>query len=352
MSSKKSIICIASNTSDFIFSDIDFLANKYEVFVDVHSWNNKKLTPLFFIQQLFFLIKQIKKAEAILISFGGYWSFLPTLVGKWFNKPTYIILHGTDCASIPPLNYGSLRKKMLRYFIKKSYQNATALLPVSSSLVHIKNTYYSDDKYSYQGFKHFYPKLNVDYFVINNGLDVDFWNIENYPEKNEKSFISVFSDAQFILKGGDIILEVAKFFPDYSFYIVGCKMPLSIGEVPKNVSFLGKIAKEELRSHYGKAQFHFQLSIFEGFGLALCEAMLCCCIPIVSSVNILPEIVGENGFVLDKRDVELLKKTLENAIALKDKKMMGEKARNSIVKRYSLKNREDKLISIIEKGKI
>ena len=347
MSSKKSIICIASNTSDFIFSDIDFLVNNYEVFVDVHSWNNKKLTPLFFIQQLFFLIKQIKKAEAILISFGGYWSFLPTLVGKWFNKPTYIILHGTDCASIPPLNYGSLRKKMLRYFIKKSYQNATALLPVSTSLVHVKNTYYSDDEFSCQGFKHFYPKLNINYFVINNGLDVDFWNIENHTEKNEKSFISVFSDAQFILKGGDIILEVAKFFPDYSFYIAGCKTPLSIGEVPKNVSFLGKIAKEELRSHYRKAQFHFQLSIFEGFGCALCEAMLCGCIPIVSSVNQLPDIVGDSGYVLLERNAVLLQEIIKKALASERKPELQNMARTQVLSRYTLVMRKKNLLSFL-----
>ena len=34
--------------------------------------------------------------------------------------------------------------------------------------------------------------------------------------------------------------------------------------------------------------------------------MLCQCIPIVSNVNVLPKIVGDSGFILEKRDSIML----------------------------------------------
>ena len=72
--------------------------------------------------------------------------------------------------------------------------------------------------------------------------------------------------------------------------------------LPENVKFLGKLTPDELKKYYNKTQFYLQLSNFEGFGVAICEAMLCKCVPIVSDVNFLPEIIGDSGFVLRKRD--------------------------------------------------
>jgi len=59
------------------------------------------------------------------------------------------------------------------------------------------------------------------------------------------------------------------------------------------------------------------LSNFEGFGVAICEAMLCKCVPIVSDVNFLPEIIGDSGFVLRKRDKKMLIVLLEEAMSSK-----------------------------------
>ena len=64
--------------------------------------------------------------------------------------------------------------------------------------------------------------------------------------------------------------------------------------------FLKENYPQELKILYNESKFYFQLSNTEGFGVALCEAMLCGCVPIVSDVNFLPSIVGNSGFVLKK----------------------------------------------------
>jgi glycosyltransferase involved in cell wall biosynthesis len=104
------------------------------------------------------------------------------------------------------------------------------------------------------------------------------------------------------LKGGDLILDIASRNKHLRFYIAGCiKEDFEGIDVPKNLNFSGFLTKDELREEYSKSLFHFQLSIFEGVGLSLCEAMLCGCIPIGSSVNEITKIIGQSGFILEKK---------------------------------------------------
>ena len=77
---------------------------------------------------------------------------------------------------------------------------------------------------------------------------------------------------------------------------------------------LGRLNPKQLREYYSKSRFYLQLSNTEGFGVSLCEAMLCECIPIVSSVNMLPEIVGDTGFILETRDSSMLSGLINDSI--------------------------------------
>jgi glycosyltransferase involved in cell wall biosynthesis len=78
--------------------------------------------------------------------------------------------------------------------------------------------------------------------------------------------------------------------------------------------------------------------MMEGFPSAPCEAMLCECIPIVSHVGAMPEIVGRSGFILNKKDVnELI--ALVNKALLADKLTLAKAARQQIIQHYSSPNR-------------
>ncbi|NQU33648.1 MAG: glycosyltransferase family 4 protein [Bacteroidetes bacterium] len=347
ISDANKIIYIAPSLSSFVQNDIGFLSKKYNVLLNLYAWNKKYLTPLFLIHQLFYLLVNIMKVKVVIVSFGGYWSLLPSIIGRLFGVPVFIILNGTDCASIPMLHYGNLRSFPLRTFCNYSYKFAYKLLPVSSSLVNTRNKYHSDDKYSYQGYKHFFPKINTDYQVLFNGIDENFWKPIDNRTRNKKSFITVLSESQFILKGGPLILDLASRYNDYEFFFVGLNEPDSF-DLPANVTFLGRLDPERLRDYFLSCQYYMQLSVYEGFGVALCEAMLCGCIPIGSSVNIIPEIIGSSGFILQKEDIDELVDLVEIALNTEDEKFLERMARDRIIENYSLKKREQKLISIIE----
>jgi len=344
--SKSKVLFVCPSFQSFVKNDIQILSSDYEVIINNYQWGRKELAPWYLFQQFWAVGRSILSVDKIVVSFGGYWAFWPALLGKIFGKPTYIILHGTDCASIPELQYGSLRIPLLKWVCKKSYQYATYLLPVSESLVWHQNDYFK--KNHTQGFLHHFPELKTPYKFIPNGFDTSFWQKEVNVKKEPNSFLAVLSESQFVLKGGDLILQVAESFPDSSFYFAGLYKPAHLSHVPPNVHFLGKLDALELKNLYSKTRFYFQLSVFEGFGCALCEAMLCECIPIVSRVNILPLIISECGYILEKRDAPLLEKVIR--CALKEEKYNGKASRKHIKELYPLEDRRDKILSALING--
>ncbi|MFD2037432.1 glycosyltransferase family 4 protein [Belliella marina] len=341
----KALIVVPSFQS-FIVQDIQLLSEHYELIINHYNWKKKELAPIYLIRQLFHLLVSISQCKFILIHFGGYWSFLPTLLGKIFSKPSYIVLHGTDCAAIPELNYGSLRIPLLKWFCKKSYEWATMLLPVSNSLVFSQNKFNNPNSTITNGFQYHFPNLNTPHTVIPNGFDIDFWKPGENVRKGQHTFISVLSKEQFILKGGDLIVQLGEKFKDYTFLIAGMEKPENLSTT-KNVYFLGKLPPERLRSYYQKANFYFQLSIFEGFGCALCEAMLCGCIPLGSDVNEIPVIIGNTGLILKSRKIAELESEVNKLLNFNIEQNTDQTPRNRITKLYNLENRKKMLIKTL-----
>ena len=103
---------------------------------------------------------------------------------------------------------------------------------------------------------------------------------------------------------------------------------------------------EELKVLFNQSQFYLQLSNTEGFGVALCEAMLCECIPLVSDVNFLPTIVGDSGFVLKKRNSDMLVDLINMALN-SDIIHLEQKARKRIKDNFSVNKRKKMLLSVL-----
>ena len=344
---KEKLLFVCPGLSPFIKEDIRILSSQYTVVVSQYDWSVKWRTPLLLIMQAVYLLFYINSLSRIVVSFGGYWSFFPALIGKLFNVPVLIILHGTDCASIPSVGYGSLRNPMVKRILGMSYKWASTLLPVSSSLVNTDNQYYKSKNENRQGLNFFYPMLKTKINVVFNGLDSSFWKIGTSEERKEKSFVTVFSKSQFVLKGGDLILKIAEVFPNYTFNLVGLEKPEYIENHSDNVVFLGRKTQSELLEIYNMNSYYLQLSIFEGFGMSLCEAMLCGCIPIGSKVNMIPEIISSCGIIVEERSEENLISAISECILIVGKEEYRQKARNRIIDNYDISIRAKRLIENI-----
>ena len=340
--SKKKLIFIYPKLYTFIHTEIKILSDEFDLISITQNWERKILLPFNLIRQVVFLVINIRKVDTILISFGGYWSFFPTLFGILLGKKVAIVVHGTDCVAFPEIQYGNLRSSLLRFIIKKSLQWTSIILPVSESLVYTENSYFTNQTLKF-GYMHHLKSIKTPYKVIPNGVIINDWKRNTTIPKDTKSFITVMTAGKMHIKGGDLIIDIANRFPDYTFYFAGINSLEGV-QIPKNIVCLGFLSSVELNSWYSKTQFYLQLSNTEGFGVALCEAMLCECVPIVSNVNYLPTIVAETGFVLKKRSIQLLE-ILINKVIKADLEQLGKEARTQIIENFSEDNRSSLLIT-------
>src|SRR5205085_2238711 len=104
----------------------------------------------------------------------------------------------------------------------------------------------------------------------------------------------------------DLIMGMASKFPDCTFTIIGFKNSPENLVVPANVKLLGYVENTKLPLLFSEYTYYLQLSVSEGFPNALCEAMLCECVPIGSAVGAIPDIIADTGFILQKKDVAQL----------------------------------------------
>lgn len=347
-SDNKKIAFVFPYNASFIKLDLKILSESFHLTPNTYNWKNKYFVPVFILKQLFFFLFNWKKFDHIIISFGGWWCLIPIFIGKISNTKTSIILHGTDACYIPELKYGNLGKPLLKRILRYCYKNASVLLPVSESLIST-NAKFANTTLPNQGIKSFFPDLETPFKVIHNGIDSISWPFIDEIRSYSK-FITVLSEGQFNRKGGKLIIDTAIKCPSLNFIFVGITKEQSnfLGDIPKNVSFVGRKSPEELKTLFGTSGFYLQLSLFEGFGYALCEAMSSGCIPIVSNSNILPEIIGNTGVVIEEYDCATLAKELE-MISSFPPVDSGKKASNRISEMYSIEKRKNSLISIISK---
>jgi glycosyltransferase involved in cell wall biosynthesis len=301
--------------------------------------------PLFFILQFFQLLWYLPKTTQYLCFFGGYHSVLPVWFGKVFGKKCSIQAGGTDCINMPEIGYGNFRKKWLRKATVYSFKNCSLILPVAEALV--KQNYSYDSRISSkQGLLNLISDLATPIEVIPNGFDTDFWKDLGKARK-PFSFISVATGtshpSRAIVKGYDLIEQLASIHPNWAFTLVGDSKYISLNP---NIQVLGKMHPKELLELYNSHQFYLQLSTSEGFPNALGEAMSCGCIPICSAVGAIPEIVGDSGVILKEKNLKLLESAIQN-FAEQDLNHFSEEASKRIQQLFNFEKRKKALLKAL-----
>ena len=267
--------------------------------------------PLYLMLQFFQLLWHLPKTSQYLCFFGGYHTVLPVIFGRVFGKKCTIQAGGTDCISMPEIGYGNFRKNPLAWATAYSFTHCSLILPVAEALV--SQDYRYDSRISSkQGLLQLIPGLKTPIQVIPNGFDVDFWK-DLGMKRVKHSFISVATStsnpARARVKGYDLIEELAASNPEWSFTLVGDSnyKPLS-----PNIQVLGKETANSLVQRYNTHEFYLQLSSSEGFPNALGEAMACGCVPIGSAVGAIPEIIGDTGLLLERKELGTLQTLIQN----------------------------------------
>ncbi len=103
----------------------------------------------------------------------------------------------------------------------------------------------------------------------------------------------------------------------------------SLAENYPNIFLIGKQDKEQLQHWYNSADFIISTSHYEGSGIAVCEAMSCGCVPILTSIPSFRWMTdgGTCGLLFEKGNVESLLQAL-----MKSKQINLAEERNKTIK--------------------
>lgn len=329
----------------FIRRDVEMLAPHLRVKTLKFTDNPLKL-PFFFMLQFFQLLYYAPNTTHYLCFFGGYHSLLPVMFGKALRKKVFIQCGGTDAIHMPEIDYGNYRKKWLRESTIYSFKNCTKIIPVAQALVE-HQYFYTSYIPRFQGLKNLIPGLNTPIQVIHNGFDSQFWK-DLGTFRSENSFLTVATGIsktnRAMIKGIDLLEQMAEYFPSATFTVIGDEY-----YVPpyNNIKVLGKLSADKLLTEYNKHQFYLQLSMSEGFPNALGEAMLCGCIPIGSAVGAIPDIIGDAGFILDRKEPSVLL-TIINSLQDSNLQTLRILARFRIKTHFNYDDRKYALIALFE----
>jgi glycosyltransferase involved in cell wall biosynthesis len=285
---RKKVLLIYTNFSSFVEADFEILSSDLEVtryqFKSVKGiWK----TAFELIKQLSFLLANVRKFDFYYIWFADQHALLPVLFAKFTGSKSYVVVGGYDVCRIRSLHYGVFCSKLRGFTALRAMKQSTLNLPVSRHVA--------------RKVKALTRKNN--YTLIYNCVNLP----ENKLQGDRKTVITVGqidTERTCLLKGIDTFVEVARLLPDISFGITGYfnnQLLHFLNDFPANIRLLGNVDHHQLPSYYLQAKVYCQLSRSESFGIALAEAILYGCVPLVTHEGGMPEIVRDKELIV-RRD--------------------------------------------------
>lgn len=320
MERKKILYCFAGN-SVFGYRDVEMFSQVYDVSVCHYEIGKTKMSKLysFFLYNICVLSK-IFAVKAVIINFGAWHAVFPVLLSKILGKKSMIILGGFDAGNIPPLNYGVFHSpSALQWWMRKTYHWVNFLCPITNVLLSDNNKYADSKGHGFKvGLLHFIPDVAYKIKIIQREIDKLYWVInEKINKKDILAIAYIYHEQTILVKGYDLIIECAKLMPEQKFTLAGFSpnmLQKYQKECPPNISLLGFQTRESARVLYQNHRVYLMPSMTESLGQALCEAMLCGCLPIGSRVGIIPDLIQNTSFIIDKKDKYALKNCIEIAL--------------------------------------
>lgn len=231
------------------------------------------------------------RADVLYCWFADYHTLVPILVARLLRKQAIVIAGGYDVGWLPELGYGARARPLRWFFTRNSFRLATLVLPVSE--------YAQRQLHMLTNGKHAHST------VVYNGVLLDRFPTD-INEPREPLAITVSqgdSIAEYVRKGLDRFIAVARLVPTVNFVIIGptgaaLQRAQSDASGVANVKVVPGFVSlhDTIIPYFMRASCYCQFSIEETFGMAVVEAMLCGCIPVTTNGGALPEVTGDVGF--------------------------------------------------------
>src|SRR5947209_17954835 len=270
--------------------------------------------------------------DAVISWFAWDNAFWANRIAGFLGRGSITIAGGFDVARIPEIGYGNLIEAGARRRTRDALRRASLVLAVSHSIAREAAGLAARD----------------DVRVVHHGFDQ-----REYPFGDAKKTVALtvgdVTVSNLTRKGIRFFVEAARRAPDIPFLVIGrqdAKAVRMLGNIPRNVTLLGRLPEADLKRVMMESKVYVQVSAHEGFGCSLAEAMLCGCVPVVSDRGAIPEVVGDTGTYIDPRNAESVAEGVDEAMT---RVATGSLARNRIATLFPLERRRRLLLGAVEK---
>ena len=280
------------------------------------------------------VVRAVREADVVFGWFASWHTFLPFTLAWVLRKPSVLVVGGFDTANMPEIGYGYQRGGLQKRLSSWVMRRAGRLITNSES--------------SRREIERNVGLPGERVTVVYHGLDDRFGDpvLEREPR-----VLTVGAIARISLdrKGFRTFVEAAALLPDVPFVVVGEWQDDAIDELralaSPNVEFTGRVPRERLDEEFARASVYVQASRHEGFGLALAEAMLAGCVPVVTRAGALPEVAGDAGVEVGFGADEVAN-GIRRALALPAEARI--RARERALREFPLERRRAGLLAVVE----
>jgi glycosyltransferase involved in cell wall biosynthesis len=322
------ILYVHSRKASFVAIDRDVLATRFEV-EDLYQ-PGRRPNPVK-------LIGGVLRADLVFGWFASWHTFLPITLAWLLRKPSVLIVGGFDTANMPDIGYGHQRGGLRRRASRWIMQRARRLVTNSSySLTEIeRNT----------------PIPPARVTVVHHGVPDPFGEAPGAKERTALT-VGAIDRTTLVQKGQIPFVRAARELPDVRFVFAGQWLDDAIEELraiaPPNLEFTGWLSDADLRAAYRSAAVYVQASRHEGFGLAVAEAMLAGCVPVVLNATAMPEVVGDAGVLIESQRPEEVASGVRRALELGPE--AARRARERILTTFPMETRREGILRVVDEA--
>jgi glycosyltransferase involved in cell wall biosynthesis len=285
------------------------------------------------LRQILRIGMRLPASDLVFCWFASVYSAFSVWLARRLHIASIVVVGGVDVAKMEEIGYGVWTHPFRAFCAGYALRNATRVLVVDPSLIPEVQ-----QRASYAG-------RNIS--AVATGYDGNFWRPLGPKEEIILTVAGVEDLPRLRVKGINLLLAAASAFPGYTFVIVGVRESLLRSfEIPSNVQILPALVREQLLPYYQRARIYCQPSLREGLSNALCEAMLCECIPVATDVGGTRNAIGDSGVVIAEGSIPALERGLSNAIGLPASN--GRQARGRIISLFPKERREKELFRLVE----
>jgi glycosyltransferase involved in cell wall biosynthesis len=324
--SRRRILYVHNSKASFVAIDRAILAERYalEDLYQPGRWPNPVK-----------LVRGVLRADLVFGWFASWHTFFPITLAWLLRKPSVMIVGGFDTANMPDIGYGyqqgGLRRAASRWIMRRARRLVT------------------NSEYSLGEIERNTPIPPGRVRVIHHGVPDPFG--EGPADKEREALtVGAINDRTLVQKGQLPFVEAARLLPDVRFTLAGKWLDGSVNELRaragENVRFTGWLSDEELHATYRRAAVYVQASRHEGFGLAVAEAMLAGCVPVVMNVTAMPEVVGDAGVFIESQEPEQVADGVRRALALGPD--AARRARERILSAFPMERRRDGILRVVQ----